>query len=179
LKDAINKVYALGEERETELKKAAVNYDKFTASRQQQAQQREAQDFEQIKSEVEAIQKQIPWANEPKKPVNPTPEAMAKYQKEASQWEQNTKRFHMYLNPPDAKTRAQAALAATGYFKVTEDMKALQAENATLRNQIAKLQSVGKTTTAQAPAPKPAPKKDYLGMDDADALDALMKEMGH
>lgn len=181
IKTSLKKIYETEDRRRFAIQDAAKNFDKYYQEKQGKAQETEKVNYSQMVEEVTRIQKEIPWANEPQKPINPTPEQAKQYDRSMQEWNTHVERFQKGLYSTDPKIRAQTAMAACGYFKLAEDIKGVQAENNSLRQQIQKLQAVGRTNTQTViNTPKPVaqkPKVDFM-MDDQAALEQMLKDLG-
>jgi len=180
IKKSLTNIYGIADKRLSVIQDAAKNYDQWHNQKKTQTVEQEKVSLSQMQEEVQRIQKEIPWANEPQKPINPTPEQAKNYDRQMSEWNTHVERFQKGLYSTDPKIKAQTAMAACGYFKLAEDIKSYQSENAALKAQIQKLQSVGRTNTQPVVnAPKPVAKKpavDFM-MDDQAALEQMINEI--
>jgi hypothetical protein len=180
IKKALTNIYGIADKRLNVIQDAAKNYDTWQSQKKTQTAEQEKISLSQMQEEVQRIQKEIPWANEPQRPINPTPEQAKNYERQMSEWNTHVERFQKGLYSTDPKIKAQTAMAACGYFKLAEDIKSYQAENAALKAQIQKLQSVGRTNTQPVVnAPKPVSRKpamDFM-MDDQTALEQMINEI--
>jgi DNA repair exonuclease SbcCD ATPase subunit len=180
IKKSLTNIYGIADKRLNVIQEAAKNYDNWQNQKKTQTVEQEKVNLSQMQEEVQRIQKEIPWANEPQRPINPTPEQAKNYERQMSEWNTHVERFQKGLYSTDPKIKAQTAMAACGYFKLAEDIKSYQSENAALKAQIQKLQSVGRTNTQPVVnAPKPVAKKpsvDFM-MDDKAALEQMINEI--